>query len=150
MRKIGSVLRSRQATIVGLSEVPWTRDEFRRQAAQWGYKHAILLRSHYRFNLGLMSLTPLKRVAASEAKPFFHGFLCAHVQTAVGGLGADAGLVVCVTHLTPRSPVERMAEVRALLPLIDAAAAATSAATSTSLLPVLLLGGMCARLEPRL
>ena len=138
LSRIGAVLRSRRAAVVGLSEVPWTRDAFVQRAYEWGYNHSLLLRKNYRFNMGLLSTTPLVRVAASYTTPFFHGALC-------GALPAYDGLMICVTHLTPHKLSTRLAEAHAVLQLIESAAGRTATASSTR---VLLLGDLNA-LSPR-
>lgn len=74
---IGKVLRDNQACIVGLSEVPWSPDQFAAQASTWGYRHSLLLKTDraHRFNMGLVSHMPLHRSSEAKAKPFFHGVL---------------------------------------------------------------------------
>ena len=102
----------------------WSPAELAAQARRWGFAHQLLLseRTH-RFNLALLSMEPLVRVAAAKPGdvPYFHGALCASLPP------THARLVVCVTHLTPHAPHKRRAEAlalrRTLLPAAQAAAA---------------------------
>ena len=151
LRRMGGVLRSNLACVVGLSEVSWAPTEFAHHAATWGYPHSLLLKTDraHRFNIGLMSTERMLPAAKTTAKPFFHGALCAT-------LPARDHAVVCVTHLTPHLPSARLAEAHALLRLLDQAvlSARTEAARSrapdatpaeespVSSWPVLLLGDL--------
>ena len=151
LRRMGGVLRSNLACVVGLSEISWAPTEFAHRAATWGYPHSLLLKTDraHRFNIGLMSTERMLPAAKTTAKPFFHGALCAT-------LPARDHAVVCVTHLTPHLPSARLAEAHALLRLLDQAvlSARTEAArsrapdatpaeeSSVASWPVLLLGDL--------
>lgn len=110
---IGAVLQQQRASIVALTEVSLSPAVFTEQARRWGYSHSLILRTDrkHRFNMGLLSTTPLKREIVATDAPFFHGALCAR-------LPALADLLVCVVHLTPHSPSVRLQETNELLRLL--------------------------------
>ena len=100
--------------VVGLVEVPWKPAAFVQQAKAWGFDYALLLRTDraHRFNIGLLSKTPLRRTTEAHGSTFFHGLLC-------GALPLMGDLTVCVTHLTPHAPSARLQEAQALRRLLS-------------------------------
>ena len=130
LAEIGAVIRTHAPALVGLNEVALGPSAFARAAKAWGFAHSLLLKTDgpHRFNLGLMSTTPLERHPSTTASPFFHGVLCAR-------LPAWHGAHACVTHLTPHSPAKRLSEAKTLRRLLPAG-------------PTLLLGDLNA-LSPR-
>ena len=106
---------------------------------EWGrFAHSAFLAAPTGYHLGLASDLPLSRVRRhrGEASPFHHGMLRATVG---GGGGGGGGLVAAVVHLSPRSAVARLAEVRELLRLRGADAAQSERGAAA---PWVLLGDL--------
>ena len=105
---IGRWLIEHGADVVALNEMNgWSDVSFGQLARSWGFRYSQLLETSTGYHLALASRAPMALEFASSAAPFHHGVMLLQI----------GGLRVCLTHLSPRSAVQRGAEAQAILQL---------------------------------